>query len=404
MIIDNKDREILRKLAFEQAEIANSPEMKEIEKLWYLHNDVKGCRPMITAELAGLTELTDPLMQCTGEDARALELRLLRNILNAKYFKDDSYVAPFFAVTANHKFTPFGLPLKVEHSAGLGHHFVSQIEDLEDDFDKLKKSTYSFESEEDTKKRMDELDEIFGDILPTNLVGRCMYSVPAQDIVHIMSMEDMFVSIMDYPELFHQMMDRLTDDYLEYYDEMRKQGFLLPTNHAEHLGQGTYCFTNELSNNPKSNADQWLFMDAQETSSVSPSMYAEFFYPYYKKLIDQFGLFSYGCCEPVHPVWENCLSNAKNLRKISISPWCDEDMMGEMLKGTKTIYHRKPSPNFLGIHKTLDEDAFRAHIAKTLQAAKGCAIEFTQRDVYTIHNDFNKAKRWVEIIREECAK
>ena len=51
--------------------------------------------------------------------------------------------------------------------------------------------------------------------------------------------------------------------------------------------------------------------------------------------------------------------------------------------------------------RILNEDALQKHIRTTLRAAKDCKMEFTQRDVYTIHNDLNKARRYVEIIREE---
>jgi len=65
------------------------------------------------------------------------------------------------------------------------------------------------------------------------------------------------------------------------------------------------------------------------------------------------------------------------------------------------VYHRKPSPNYLGVGANLDETAFREHIRKTLRTAKGCTLEITQRDVYTINNDEAKAKRYVDVIREE---
>ena len=125
-------------------------------------------------------------------------------------------------------------------------------------------------------------------------------------------------------------------------------------------------------------------MDSQETVGISPDMFEEFIFPCYQKIASQFGLLSYGCCEPVHPIWERCLSKLPNLRKISISPWCDEEYMGEQLRGSHVIYHRKPSPNFLGVDEILDEDAFRAHIRRSLTAAAGCEMEITQRDVYTI--------------------
>ena len=77
--------------------------------------------------------------------------------------------------------------------------------------------------------------------------------------------------------------------------------------------------------------------------------------------------------------------------------------MGERLRGTRVIYHRKPNPNFLGVDVALDEEAVRAHIRQTVQAARGCTLEFTQRDVYTIHNNPDKVKRFVQMIREETA-
>ena len=41
---------------------------------------------------------------------------------------------------------------------------------------------------------------------------------------------------------------------------------------------------------------------------------------------------------------------------------------------------------------------------ETLEAAKGCKLEITQRDVYMINKDISKARRYVSIIREEIAK
>lgn len=214
----------------------------------------------------------------------------------------------------------------------------------------------------------------------------------------------------DYPELFKEMMDRIADDTLKYFKFLEENKLILPTVTYEGVGQGTWAFTNELPGydqvgkkffTPK---DVWGFMDSQETVGISPQMFEEFIFPCYKKIADQFGILSYGCCEPVHPIWDSCISKLENLRKVSISPWCDEQFMGERLRGSKVIFHRKPSPNFLGVGTTLDEAEFRKHIDTTLEAAKGCKLEITQRDVYTINKDIQKAHRYVEIIREEIAK
>ena len=112
-------------------------------------------------------------------------------------------------------------------------------------------------------------------------------------------------------------------------------------------------------------------------------------------------MLSYGCCEPVDKIWDSCLSTLPNMRKISISPWCDEAFMGERLCGSNIVYHRKPRATYLGVGTSLDEEGLRASIRKTLDCAKGCTIEFTQRDVYTVNNDVNKVKRYVDIVKGE---
>ena len=116
--------------------------------------------------------------------------------------------------------------------------------------------------------------------------------------------------------------------------------------------------------------------------------------------MERFGLVSYVCCEPVHAIWEPCLSKVKNLAKVSISPWCDEHYMGERLAGRDIVYLRKPTPNLLGVGSTLDEDEVRRHFSATARAARGCCLEIAQRDVYELHNTPDKVRRYVELIRQ----
>ena len=79
--------------------------------------------------------------------------------------------------------------------------------------------------------------------------------------------------------------------------------------------------------------DLWINTNAQETVVISKDMYIEFFLSHYQRLTQEFGLVYYGCCEPVHTVFENGLDQIENLRKLSISPWCNEEMIAEQLQG-----------------------------------------------------------------------
>jgi hypothetical protein len=129
-------------------------------------------------------------------------------------------------------------------------------------------------------------------------------------------------------------------------------------------------------------------------------MFHEFCFPYYREVCQPLGLLYYGCCEPVHTFWRD-ISQLPNLKKVSISPWCDQQFMGEALQGTEIVFSRKPDPNFLSVDRQLDEVAWRAHLHETLQVTRGVYVEFIIRDVYTVHGDLNNARRAVQIAREE---
>lgn len=404
-MITAKDRQQLRTLAARQLEAANSPVNLERVEAWKRHNACRGERPMVHVETDTFEkEAIEPRLVCADPVARALERDLWRGFLNLTEFDDDWVVPPYFGIQWKSYFHLFGHDIGRttaldENGNDLGHRFDYCITDLEDDWAALGETRFGVD-EAATRAYRAAAEDAFGDILPVRMVMASPESVPTQQIVHMMGMETMCYSICDYPERFETMMGRIADDYLAYYQFLADGGYLLPTTGFELLKQGSKCFTDELPAQPKTTHDLWGFLDSQETVSISPAMYHDFIFPCYKKISDAFGLVSYGCCEPVHAVWED-VKTIQNLRKVSISPWCDEPVMAERLRGGRIIFHRKPSPNFLGVGKTLDEDALRAHIGFTARTASGCHLEITQRDVYTVAGDLGKVRRYVEIVRQE---
>ncbi len=408
--ISISDKEILREVARKQLELAGQERNAKLRKEWTAHNELLGERPMIHLEAWTFKEeVIEPRLKCTGVFARDIERHMYSMFTNQELFDDDRVTPDHYELEYDTEFILFDVNVKIEHTLdtkgndSVGHHFVSVLNDLEEDYPKLKKTVFSVNMES-TRKKKEAIEEAIGDILPVKILNGCLYSVPTQMLVHIMSMENMMYSMYDYPELFQEMMGRIAEDTVAYYRYLEKEKILLPTVANESLGQGTWCYNTTLPAKKDGSfvsKDLWGFMDSQETVGISPQMFEEFIFPAYQKISENYGMLSYGCCEPVHPIWENCISKLKNLRKVSISPWCNEEYMGEQLRGSKVIYHRKPSPNFLGVGTTLEEEVVREHIRKTLQAAKGCKLEITQRDVYTINKDIKKAKRYVDIIKEE---
>ncbi len=407
-MIQVSERKLLRDLAKKQMDMANSSRNKEIEKEWYRHNNYESGRPMIHVEMWTFgQEIIPQRLQCESDEGRMLEASMYGLMVNAELFKDDRVVPDFYPIRYNTWFKPFDIDVKkvkVDNGNGsdLGHEFVEAIHNIEEDIVTLKDSTFGYDKK-GTEEQKKLAEDTFGDILPVKMNGHALCSSPMQDVVHLMSMENLFMCMYDKPDALSELMTRLSDDYVKYFKWLQEQNLILSTTGNQLLLQGSFCFNNYLpdGDGPKKMNEVWGYMDSQETVGVSPEMFGQFVYPYYKKISDHFGKLSYGCCEPVEALYEQYISKFKNLGKVSISPWCDEEKMGEYLKDESIIYLRKPSPNLIGVNKELDEDALRAHIRKTVEASKGCHVEFAQRDVYTIHNNVDKVRRYVEILREE---
>lgn len=398
----HSDREYLRALAGKQREYAEQPIMAQREKLWRAHNDLKGDRPLFTFEnwifpIDGFTRQ----LQCEDPNARAIE-SILQNSISAHELIDDDRVIPaFLPLYYDTWFVPFGIDVVKQQTNDLAYHTQTVIQDLEDDFYKLGKSRYGYRKDK-VLQLQTIAEEAFGDVLPVKVMFPTRTLPITQHLVNLMGMENLMFALYDFPEELEKMLIMLTDDYLEYLNFLESENVLTLNNGNQYVNQGSWGFSDEMSvkNGRVGTKDLWFFMDAQETVGISPQMFKDHFFPFYYKVAQRFARLNYGCCEPIHPVWDDCVSKFENLRKVSISAWCNEEIMGEKLRGKPVIYHRKPSPNYICLGTQFDEDAFENHIKKTLEAAKGCKLEFSFRDIYSLQGDATRFLKASAIVRK----
>ena len=406
--IENWEREYLRDLARKQLEIANSEEMRKKEALWYMHNDfITAEHPIITFEDGTFNREFAHLWKpkCQTEAARSIEYYFHSNMIHYEYVNDDVVMPKDYAVGINTWLKPFNIDVKNERTIKETYAYKIDyaVRDLEADFHKLQKSPMGCNFD-DAVKYKEHIEDILGDLMSVRLsYGPVCYL--SYYVNNIMGLETMMTSIYDYPELFHQMMRMITEDFLELWELVEKNGYIRANNFNVGACQGSYGFTNALPINKGENdkltlGDVWGYMNSQETSEISPDMYYEFFFPYYKKVSERFGRFGYGCCESVSAIWEKSVSKYENLTKVSISPWCDEEYIGDKLRGKNIVYQRKPHPNYLGVDKEFDEAGFAEHIEKSLKAAKGCYFEISYRDVYSLQGDIYRCKKAYEVIQK----
>lgn len=409
--ITKEERSYLRELAKKQLDYANLSIMDERKKLWYAHNELKGERPLIIMEMDTFKRDLLPTFKCQSKAAIEIEKNLLIQIVNHELIDDDKVIPDYYTVYWKIHINEFDLTITKQYAKdGQGKEigFTQQhpIKDLPTDLPLLKHSTFNVDRER-TYAWKAFVEEVIGDILPVKLKNDKLkwHVVPSRMIVDLMGLENMMYAMMDYPDELHQLYGFIKDDILNFIKWQEKEGLLCLNNENDYAGAGSYGFTKDLpSNNYDKNhlvttKDIWVNMNSQESVGISSSMYGEFIFPYYRDLAKEFGLVYYGCCEPVHDIWDDYISKLPNLRKVSISPWCNEEFMGDVLKEQKIIYSRKPMPNFIGVGQ-FDEIEFREHISHTLNAAKGCNLEFIFRDIYTLSGDRGKAGRAVKITRE----
>jgi hypothetical protein len=174
---------------------------------------------------------------------------------------------------------------------------------------------------------------------------------------------------------------------------------------VDNIWTSSYLFTDKLPapdyNGSPRLKDMFLRTDSQETVGISPAMFNEFCLPYYRRLFEAGGLWYYGCCEPVHPFWESSLKTIPNIKKVSISKWCNEEIMGRHLRNSGIVYSRKIDATFFGMEGEVRIDELSAYIQTTMKHAKDCQIEFISRDILSAYGNPGKLRTAANIMRKE---
>ena len=97
-MITKREREYLRDLAKKQMELAHSPLMKERERMWYDHNELKGSRPMIAVGEGHYWREIVPELKCEDSLAREMEYALQNQVQRVHWIGDDRVTPDFHAL------------------------------------------------------------------------------------------------------------------------------------------------------------------------------------------------------------------------------------------------------------------------------------------------------------------
>lgn len=408
------ERSYLRGLATRQAEYAALPVMAERRQQWFDLND--GCpnvRPPFILEATNFMFELLPGRRywCRSEAGLAIEKELVRSVLPHEAWQDDRVVPPTLDLPWFMDIDEFGPEMRVrtQHAVdaegmAVGYAVEHPITNLTDDVQRLHPAVMTVDVPRSLAWR-EFVEELLGGVLPVQLKLAWHDSMTlTQRLVHLMGTESFFVACYEEPDAVHAVMAYLRDNALSIMRQQEALGILGLNNDHEAVWWSGHNYTHLLppeGHDPSrvTFADRWHATNLQEATGMSPSMASEFLYPYVREIAAPVGLLYYGCCEAVHQSWDD-IRALPHLKKVSISQWTDEAVMGEALRGTGIVYSRKPSPNYLSVDEVLDEAAWASHLRATLDATQGCSVEILVRDVYTLHGNLDNARRAASVARE----
>ncbi len=407
-----KDRERLRKLAAKYSEIVNSAEMNKRREIWLLSNRLlERTVPFVIEDNGAFFKDLLPECECEGKFESWVEQYLLKVICNYELIPDDRIYTPYFPLEWKiHR--PSMCPgfeiIRAKDNSGraFGYETNKPLADLSNSLHLLERGEFKVDRV-GTYNEVEILENIFGDLLSVKIV--CGHTLGtsrgmAYKAVEWMGMENFYMAMIDQPENVHRFFDFIANEALGFLSWLKKENLIRP-NHGEFLcGSGSIGYTDELPGRKIPDGGQWLPEDcwcateAQEAVGISNEMFAEFIFPYLNQVSQNFGLVYYGCCEPAHPLWPT-IKQFKNLRKITISPWCDQKFMAEAVE-KNYVLSRKPHPMQL-CGESFNHESFAAHIKETLDITKDNFVELIFRDTCTLNGTMTgRVKEACEIVKE----
>lgn len=404
------DVKILRDLAARVRQIADSDANRRLVDLWYAHDEHREHRPLILTETDGGLNMVLPDWKPTCQEswAQGYQWWLTSQIMHHEVIADDHPILPYVNVAWTIDKGNYGVKTHAtqpQTDGTRGAYHVDAVITLPEGLDQLHHRELRVDRERSQAMR-DTLSEVFDGLLTVRPRSNPWWTLGlTQDAISLVGLENMMVYMYDQPEALHSLMSFLRDDVLRMVRWLEREGLMVLNNEDDYCGSGSRGFTRALpqadlpAGSPPRSRDTWTLIESQESVGVGPQQYEEFIFRYESTIAQEFGRVYYGCCEPIHTRW-HVLKQMPNLKRVSISPWCDETFMAAAM-GNQYVYSRKPKPTMVST-ENFDEQAIRQDLRTTMKLTRqhGCPTEIIMKDVHTLHGEPDRLTRWTRLARE----
>lgn len=414
--LKQSDKDILRSLGAELAEIGARDQKSGKAELWRDLNDLKSKRPMVWIneipwhEMNVEDELT---LRCEHEWARELETDMRRTIYQSRHMPGDMVVNDYIECPKVFHSTDFGILEEVEtaHTDAeneiYSRHFKIQIKEPED-IEKIQMPRITY-LEKATQYRYEAMKEVFDGIIEVKMAGQThIWYTPWDFLIRWWGISEAMMDLVVRPEMVHAAYERMVDAWMTELDQLDELNLLSLDCNNTRIGSGGYGYVSDLPGkeyNPEHvhPHNMWGCANAQIFSSVSPQMHWEFAVEHDMRWLERFGLTYYGCCEPLHDKME-VMRRIPNLRKLSVSAWCDIDKITREAGGDY-VMSRKPNPAIFA-ESVFDAAEAERQLREFMDAAKDGHVEIIMKDISTVNYKPQNLWEWEKIamrIAEEYA-
>ncbi len=348
----------------------------------------------------------DSSLRCQGAEARGLEKTLRQQLFMTRCVADDSDPCPqelqdrICRIPKAFTQTDWGLPIQwSERTEEGGAWAFRPVIEGPEDLKKLKQPIATYDP--DTTQRTLELHkEAFGDLYEGYEIDQGAMTPAAFHLTGLIVMwrglGNLMMDLYDNPQMIHDLMGFLTEAHQDLIRQWTDQGLL------KIARRGGYSATPEMLDRYDGQTvrpeNLWAWTEAQELTQVSPDQHWEFSMAYESKLVENFGLSSYGCCEDLTNKIDH-LRRIPNLRTIGVTPFANVPRCVDQI-GLDYVISWRPHPGYFAA-PTFNEAEVRAYFREHLETLSESAVQIALKDIQTVQNEPDRLTRLTTILQEE---